>query len=78
MSLQNISICIKFPIIIFAIYKIIFTDDDDTLPDLKVPKTEPTEPKLQTTPDEPIIIDSGSDCDLPLVKKPHSQPSVQL
>ena len=49
-----------------------FADDDDTLPDLKVPKTEPTEPKLQTTPDDPIIIDSDSDCNLPPVKKPHS------
>ena len=58
---------------LFAIYKIIFADDDDTLsdlkvPDLKVPKTEPTEPKLQTTPDDPIIIYSDSDHDLPPVK----------
>ena len=37
-----------------------------------MPKTEPTEPKLQTTPDDPIIIDSDSDCNLPPVKKPHS------
>ena len=37
-----------------------------------MPKTEPTEPKLQTTPDDPIIIDSDSDCDSPPVKKPHS------
>ena len=37
-----------------------------------MPKTEPTEPKLQTTPDDPIIIDSDSDCDLLPVKKPHS------
>ena len=36
-------------------------------------KTEPTEPKLQTTPDDPIIIDSDSDCNSPPVKKPHSQ-----
>ena len=35
-----------------------------------MPKTKPTEPKLQTTPDDPIIIDS--DCDSPPVKKPHS------
>ena len=42
------------------------------MPDPKVAKTEPTEPKLQTTPDDPIIIDSGSDCGLPLVKKSHS------
>ena len=33
-----------------------------------MPKTEPTEPKLQTTPDDPIITDSDS----PSVKKPHS------
>ena len=37
-----------------------------------MPKTEPTEPKLQTTPDDPIIIDSDSVCDSPPVKKPHS------
>ena len=37
-----------------------------------MPKTEPTEPKLQSTLDDPIIIDSDSDCDLPPVKKPHS------
>ena len=66
------SICIKFPIILFAIYNIIFADDDDILSDLKVPRTEPTESKLQTTPDDPIIIDSDSDCDSPPVKKPHS------
>ena len=35
-----------------------------------MPKTEPTEPKLQTTPDDPIIIDS--DCNLPPVKRPNS------
>ena len=37
-----------------------------------MPKTEPTEPKLQTTPDDPIIIDSDSDSDSPPVKKCHS------
>ena len=37
-----------------------------------MPKTEPTEQKLQTTPDDPIIIYSDSDCNLPPAKKPHS------
>ena len=43
-----------------------------------MPKTEPTEPKLQTIPDDLIIIDSDSDCNLPPVKKPQSPAKFQV
>ena len=49
-------------LIIYYLYHYIFPDDDDDkLPDLVLePKSEPKDPNLQTTPDNPIVIDSNS------------------
>ena len=55
-------------------YYYISPDDDGKLPDLVLePKSEPKEPILQTTPDNLIVIDSGSsDCESPPAKKANS------
>ena len=55
-------------------YHYISPDDDGLLPDLVLePKSEPKEPNLQTTPDNPFVIDSdSSDCESPPVKKASS------
>ena len=60
-------------------YYYIFPDDDDEkLPDLVLElKSEPKDPNLQTTPDNPIVIDSdSSDCESPPVKKSHSSLTI--
>ena len=56
-------------------YYYISSDDDDHLPDLVLePKSESKEPYVQTTPDNPIVIDSdSSDCESPPAKKASSQ-----
>ena len=56
-------------------YYYISPDDDDHLPDLVLePKSEPKEPNVQTTPDNPIVIDSdSSDCESVPAKKASSQ-----
>ena len=55
-------------------YYYISPDDDEKLPDLVLEqKSEPKEPIFQTTPDNPIVIDSvSSDCDSPAAKKANS------
>ena len=43
------------------------------------PKSEPKEPNVKTTPDNPIVIDSdSSDCESPPAKKASSQPESQI